>query len=156
MPKSAKKVAVKAKKSVRKISAKSPTKSPESSQMMLAAAVVVATVIIAPALWLLTKSLLVLFLIPTAVSFIAAAMFREMTGKDMSQEFRRETTTITAVFAVVLAVMMALNLPRLGLDGRADNVLPIFMIIYLSLWAIVGVLVTVYLPLGITIPKKRK
>lgn len=154
MPKSTKKVAV-SKKKTAKPSKVSTSKSGESTAMMMAAVVVVATVVVAPLVWLVTKSLLVLFLIPTVVSVVVAARFKDMTGKEMTQEFRRETTTITSVFAVVLAVLMALNLPKIGLDGRPDTVLPIFMIIYLSLWAIVGVLVTVFLPLGLTIPKKK-
>lgn len=154
MPKSTKKVAVSKKKTAR-TSRVTNSKSSDSTAMMMAAVVVISTVILAPLLWLFTKSLLVLFLVPTVVSVVVAARFKEMTGKEMTQEFRRETTTITAVFAVVLAVLMALNLPKIGLDGKPDTVLPIFMIIYLSLWAIAGVLVTVFLPLGLTIPKRK-
>jgi len=106
-------------------------------------------------MWLVFRSVWVLFVIPAVASLVTAFMFKEVTGTVMSEEFRKETTTITAVFAVVLAVLSSLNLPAIGLDGRPDNVLPIFMIIYMSVWAIVAVLVTVYLPLGVTVDKKK-
>lgn len=126
-----------------------------SKQLMVSTVVVVSTVIIAPIAWYMFDSILILFLVPAIASLLAAVMFKQVTGKVMTEGFRRETTTTTAVFAVILSVLAALNLPKLGLDGKPDVVLPVFMILYMSLWAIVGVLVTVYLPLGITIPKKK-
>lgn len=151
MPKVSKKVSAK-----RKIAASSRVSSDAGSkQMMLAAVVVVATCLVGPLLWLLFKSVWILFVVPAITSFIVAVIYKETTGTVMSRDFRQETTTITAVFAVVLAVLATLNLPAIGIDGRPDNVLPIFMIIYMSLWAIIGVLVAVFLPLGITVAKKR-
>ncbi|MCC7304566.1 hypothetical protein IT418_04115 [bacterium] len=127
----------------------------ETKKHMVAAVVVVSAAVITPVAWLMWGSVLLLFLIPTIGSLLAALLFKQITGRAMTQEFRRETTSITAVFAVILSVLASLNLPRIGLDGQADTVLPIFMIFYMSLWAIAGVLVTVYLPLGITIPRKK-
>lgn len=151
MPKVTKKSATKRKVAPAK---RSVSRGSEAKQMTLAALVVVSTVLVAPLAWLLFKSVWVLLGIPAVVSLGAAAMFKDYTGVAMSQEFRKETTTITAVFAVVLAVLASSNLPAVGLDGRPDTMLPIFMIIFMSVWAIIGVLVTVYLPLGVTIPKK--
>ncbi|PIY17036.1 hypothetical protein CO112_02165 [Candidatus Dojkabacteria bacterium CG_4_9_14_3_um_filter_150_Dojkabacteria_WS6_41_13] len=156
MPKVSKKVSAKRKVAVvrsRKVARVSSDAG--SKQMMLAAIVVVSTCIFAPLMWLVFRSVWVLFVIPAVASLVTAFMFKEVTGTVMSEEFRKETTTITAVFAVVLAVLSSLNLPAIGLDGRPDNVLPIFMIIYMSVWAIVAVLVTVYLPLGVTVDKKK-
>jgi len=144
---SAKKKVVAAKRSV--------SKGSESKQMMVAAIVVVSTVLVGPLAWLLFKSVWLLLGIPAFVSFGAAMMFKDYTGTTMSQEFRKETTTITTVFAVVLAVLSSSNLPAIGLDGRPDTTLPIFMILFWSVLAIVSVLVTVYLPLGITVAKKK-
>ncbi len=153
MPKVAKKVTKVTRKSTVVTGVKS-TKS-ESNQMLVSALVVVSAVIFGPAAWYIFQSVVLLFVIPAAASIMAALMFKQITGTVMTDEFRKETTTVTAVFAVILAVLSALNLPQIGLDGKADTVLPIFMIIYMSVWAIVGVLVTVYLPLGLTIPKKK-
>lgn len=153
MPKVAKKVTKVTRKSTVVTGVKS-TKS-ESNQMLVSALVVVSAVIFGPAAWYIFQSVVLLFAIPAAASIMAALMFKQITGTVMTDEFRKETTTVTAVFAVILAVLSALNLPQIGLDGKADTVLPIFMIIYMSVWAIVGVLVTVYLPLGLTIPKKK-
>jgi hypothetical protein len=152
MPKVTKKASAK-----RKVAAvrKSPSRDFEAKQMTIAAVVVVSTVLVAPLVWLLFKSVWVLLGIPAVVSLGAAVMFKEYTGSAMTQEFRKETTTITAVFAVVLAVLASSNLPAIGLDGRPDTMLPIFMIIFMSVWAIIAVLVTVYLPLGVTIPKRK-
>lgn len=144
-----------AKKTSRKVTSSSVSFETAARPMMISAVVVLSAVLITPIAWLMFQSIALLFIIPTVASLLAALMYKQITGKQMTQEFRRETTTITAVFAVIVSVLAALNLPKIGLDGQPDNVLPIFMIFYMSLWAIVGVLVTVYLPLGITIPKKR-
>lgn len=150
MPKVVKKSAVKANKVSAKVS-----KTSDASQMVMAAVIVIFTVLIAPVAWWVTQTVWVLYAIPAVVSGVAAVMFKNVTGRTMSEQFRQETTTTTAVFAVVLAVLMALNLPNLELDGSVGNVLPIFMIIFLSVLAIVSVLVTVYLPLGLTVEKKK-
>jgi len=154
MPKVVKKTAAKKKvAAVKKTVVRS--RDSESKQMMIAAVIVVTTVLVAPLAWLLTKSVWVLLGLPALVSFGAALMFKDYTGTMMSQEFRKETTTITAVFAVVLSVLASSNLPAIGIDGRPDKVLPIFMVSFWSVLAITRVLATVYLPLGITVAKKK-
>lgn len=155
MPRAVKKTSVK-KRTVSAVKANPSAQSTQKS-MMLSAAVVVMSVIVAPLLWLLTGSLAALFGLPMATSLFVALLYKQYTGVSMSADFRRETTTITAVFAVILGVLSALNLPKIGLDGRVDEtVLPIFMIVYMSVWAIVATLVTVFLPLGITVERAKK
>ena len=157
MPKTLKKVS-KSKVSTKTKVAKVTKSSKSANPMAISAIIAISAVLVGPAVWYFTQSFtysaLLLFLIPASVSFVAAAMFKDVTGVEMSETFRRETTTATAVFAVILSVIVGVLAPRIGFDGKADIVLPMFMIIYRSLWAIIGVLVSVYLPLGMTIPKK--
>jgi hypothetical protein len=120
----------------------------------LIALIVISSIIVGPALWYFFGNVLFIFVIPALVSFVVAFMYQDLIGEAMNRNFRNETTAIVALLAVVLAVVITVKSPMVGLDGIEDTKLPILMIFFRSVWALTATLLTVYLPLGVTIPKK--
>lgn len=130
------------------------TKSQKGNPALLSAAVVGSSVVVAPVAYYVTGMLSMLLVVPAVVSLLVAFMYRGYVGSEMTYDFRRETTTMVAVFSVILIAVLSVSKPvTVGLPELAGAVGPIFMVLYRSLVAIVATAVAVYLPLSITVKK---
>lgn len=126
------------------------------NSVVMTAAVVVTSVVIAPLVAMVFKSVVPLLILPAVVSVVVAFMYKGYVGEDMSYNFRRETTTLVAVLGVILVAILSVKYPaETGqvFDGVQASVEPIFMLLYRSLMVIVGTAVAVFLPLSLTVKK---
>lgn len=123
--------------------------------LVLTAIIAVASVGVGPLLWWYFNNVTFLFAVPALVSFVIAFMYKDLVGEVMSASFRNETTVIVAVLAVIVSAIITVRMPMVGLDGVPGTTLPVFLIFFRSVWGLTTALLTVYLPLGVTLPKKK-
>ncbi len=142
-------------KKVTKKTVKTVTKSVDSktNPIVPLAAIIISAIFVGPLLTVYTGYVIAVFLVPAVVSFIVAFTYKDMTGLELTEEMRRSATVITSVLGILLVVFWTMLVPTQTVNEIPQNTFTVYQIVFRSLWVIAGVLVSVFLPLGVTVPK---